>query len=336
MNKLIIFTDSNALFIPGLMIKAVLQTVSEKNNIKVAGVCTINFQKYRCLLFRHARILIRRNLQYFFDYSRKQKWSIPQPINIDRLSRKYGFQVLIPPDENINHPEFIRYLKTEIKPAIALSVCCSQKFSPELLEVFEYTTNYHNGLLPKYKGLKATCWSVYHEEKETGFTFHRMNENFDEGEILIQSAIPVTLNSYPGDLEYEKTIKAVGNIPRLLEIIIRRDLGFAQAGKGSYFSENKFRKIITINNPGQHSSTELMRRLKAFGILIMNVRGSWYDITKLVKTSGSPQNMGNFSFRACDGVILQATRFYYLPFAMYRILRQLGWPLPSSKKIITI
>lgn len=46
--------------------------------------------------------------------------------------------------------------------------------------------NIHYSLLPAYRGLHSTVWAILNNEKYLGFTFHEMNEFFDDGPIVYQ------------------------------------------------------------------------------------------------------------------------------------------------------
>lgn len=69
---------------------------------------------------------------------------------------------------------------------IAISVQYDRK-----IEKLENTFNLHTGLLPSYGG----CDILYHTIKERpnfqGLTFHKITENFDEGDIVALSLYPV-------------------------------------------------------------------------------------------------------------------------------------------------
>ncbi len=329
MDKLIIFTDLTSLTVPTILTAATLQAALNRSDIDLAGVCVPKLQDYRRLLLRHARGVIGRKVQWLFNDRPKQTFAAPLPINMERLARRHGFQVLEPPDQDINQPQFIVHLKTSVRPTIALSYYFPRRFSPALLDVFEYAANYHNGLLPKYRGRKATNWSVYHGDRETGFTFHCMSEALDKGHILLQGMVAIRPDARIADLEQEKALAAAEETPRFLEMLVNREAGRPQVGEGSYFSLRDFQRIRKIDDPSQHSSVELANRLRAFGLLIMNIGGTWYDVTRLSTTSTPPNARNRLSFRTHDGVTMQPTRFCYLPLPLYRVLRWTGWRLPA-------
>lgn len=53
------------------------------------------------------------------------------------------------------------------------------------------TINVHPALLPKYRGPNPYLQAIKHLEKESGVTFHLMDENFDTGAILHQKHVEI-------------------------------------------------------------------------------------------------------------------------------------------------
>ena len=202
------------------------------------------------------------------------------------LGRQFNFKIVFPFEGNINHPRFLKLLREDVQPTLAVSYHCLQKFSPALLGVFTQAVNYHNGLLPQYKGLGATQWSMYHQEVETGFTFHRMTEHFDEGSILFQAAMPIHSESNAHDLNFLKAYRAADQLPQVFRMVLDRNPGQLQVGiTTGYFSRKDQERITTIRDPSSISSYEYVNRLKAFQSLEMFLEGQRYLITK-VKTMG--------------------------------------------------
>lgn len=52
--------------------------------------------------------------------------------------------------------------------------------------------NYHNSLLPRHRGMNAEAWSIFAMERETGITWHFVDEDIDTGKIIIQRRIPLS------------------------------------------------------------------------------------------------------------------------------------------------
>jgi methionyl-tRNA formyltransferase len=65
--------------------------------------------------------------------------------------------------------------------------------------------NVHDALLPKYGGFAPLNWALINGESEVGVTVHFMNEEFDLGDIVLQSRVPVRLDDTVVDL-YRATV----------------------------------------------------------------------------------------------------------------------------------
>ncbi|MBX3464294.1 MAG: LLM class flavin-dependent oxidoreductase [Planctomycetes bacterium] len=48
------------------------------------------------------------------------------------------------------------------------------------------TVNFHDGPLPRYAGLNATCWALWHGEAEHAVTWHLVEPRADTGDVLLQ------------------------------------------------------------------------------------------------------------------------------------------------------
>ena len=167
----------------------------------------------------------------------------------------------------------------------------------------------------------ATSWSLYQEERETGFTFHRMTEELDAGNILLQGKFPVGPVWNAFDLELEKAFSAANYIPKILRMALDRDQGQPQRGKRSYYSMKDCLSVTIITDPASLSKTELMKRLKAFVILQIKIGDKCYEVTGIREISHRYNKEGTRSFRTSDGVLMKAVHFQYLPFALYQAFK---------------
>ena len=61
--------------------------------------------------------------------------------------------------------------------------------------------NFHPSLLPNYKGGTPNRWVVRDSAPETGITAHRLTDEFDAGEIVLNTKILVEKNDSWGDVE---------------------------------------------------------------------------------------------------------------------------------------
>ena len=315
--RIVIFTHGVSQ-IAAVHIRSVLAAVQADSRVELAAICLPRVEPFRNVLLRHIKARIGNRILSLFDPDLKKAAAFPMPVNIRRTARQFNFRVLVPPDKNFSNPEFIAQLRDEIRPDIALSFNCIQRLSPELLEIFDHAVNYHTGLLPGYRGRRATAWTVYHAEKVTGFSFHTMTEKFDAGSVLLDGAIPILPGANVSNLELQKAVKAAECIPQLLDMITAGHPGRPQQGSARYFSLKDAYAAREIPDPTARSSTKLKRTLQAFGRARIKIGDTWYSVTKIRQV---PKNQSQFCFRSSDGIWMEATRFKGLPYPLHRATR---------------
>ena len=77
-------------------------------------------------------------------------------------------------------------------PTLVVSAGNNYLFPARLVSNANITIiNFHNALLPLYPGRNAPSWAIYHNESFTGITWHYVNENVDDGEIIAQKVCPI-------------------------------------------------------------------------------------------------------------------------------------------------
>ena len=82
----------------------------------------------------------------------------------------------------------------------------------KLLDAFpDKVINLHPSLLPKYKGLNVIERAMEAGEKETGCTVHFVNEELDDGPIILQRRVPI---------EPDDTLKTLTRRIQLMEYAI--------------------------------------------------------------------------------------------------------------------
>ncbi|NUU97597.1 formyltransferase family protein [Marinitoga sp. 1138] len=108
--------------------------------------------------------------------------------------------------------------------------------------------NLHPSFLPFYKGRNPIFWATIKNEKFVGMTLHKINEYFDEGDIISQIKIPY----YFWETPYEIEEKLLNYTPKLLNDLIKYKNGTIKSKKnkkGYYypiFSEKDI--IIDLDN----------------------------------------------------------------------------------------
>jgi len=238
-------------------------------------------------------------------------------FSLQKLARRTrNVKFVVPHNNNVNSPEFISLLK-DISPKIGFSLGASSIFKKGLIEQFSAIVNYHNGLLPNYKGTFATHWSMYNREARTGFTFHLVKEELDSGNILIQDYLDIDDTINVDFIEFQKTILASKYIDHVFEMILDKKIGRPQPKQGTVYKTKDFRSIISIDCPSEITSKELLHRLRCFGRLNIKINGRLINkVTDLKKTNAER----HLSFKTQDGGILEITRICRLPLKLYNFL----------------
>ncbi|WP_443634735.1 phosphoribosylglycinamide formyltransferase [Candidatus Marifrigoribacter sp. Uisw_064] len=105
-------------------------------------------------------------------------------------------------DELMSAKSVNEVLKQE-KPDLIILAGFLLKFPEFILKEFpNKVINLHPALLPKYGGKGMFGHHVHkaviaNNEKETGITFHYVNENYDEGAIIFQKSVSLEANETP-------------------------------------------------------------------------------------------------------------------------------------------
>lgn len=92
---------------------------------------------------------------------------------------------------DINSDSYLSYARS-LSPDVIVSVAATQKFDSQLLSVpTNRAINIHSSLLPEYRGVSPSFWTLLNDEDETGITVHEMAEKLDAGSIIKQEPVPI-------------------------------------------------------------------------------------------------------------------------------------------------
>lgn len=116
----------------------------------------------------------------------------------NQIKKYYADRVYIESINDVNHNKFINFLETH-RVNVGISIRCYQKFGKNIINYFQeinyhgipFFVNLHPGLLPKYRGVTTFCRAMQNGEKKSGFTLHRVNHQWDAGEIITKKASPL-------------------------------------------------------------------------------------------------------------------------------------------------
>lgn len=82
---------------------------------------------------------------------------------------------------------------TLMQPDLILSVQYRPLLRKPILKLPKHgCVNLHFGLLPRYGGCHPIAWALLNGEQVAGATLHYMSQQFDEGDIIAQTSLPVT------------------------------------------------------------------------------------------------------------------------------------------------
>jgi methionyl-tRNA formyltransferase len=317
-DRLILFGDDN-LPASRLLIQYVCKAATKVPGIRLAAICNTGVPRQSFLFGPEIKRWLGRLMIRTFNHEIRREPFLPIPY-LRKISHRFGISYLEAPGGNIHDPGFLDLLR-EMKAALGLACFNLKIFKPELLKLFHGVVNYHNGLLPFYKGLRATAWSVYNGEEGSGFAFHWMNEGIDTGPILLQDAINIVPGSTIFQLEVKKIRRAAQRVPELLEMMHARHPGIIQEETGNYYSKRDWTRIISINDSTEFTSAELFRRLRAFGVLMISIHGRTYEVTRLKENGNKYTDTSTFTLTTKDGKSLTPTRFKNLPLWLYKLYK---------------
>lgn len=152
--------------------------------------------------------------------------STRRPYSVAAVARKYGIEVTEKSD--VNSEEFRAYLR-EKKVELIVSISGTQFYGKKLRDQTPAgIVNCHGALLPKYRGLMPSFWTLCNNETQGGSTVHFVDEKLDNGPIVVQKRYRIwphdsleDVMARSKDLAAEAIIEAVRKIeagnPELME-----------------------------------------------------------------------------------------------------------------------
>lgn len=120
----------------------------------------------------------------------------PSPVKL--LAQRELIPLLQP--LKMKDPEFSQAL-AGWKPDLIAVTAFGRILPPAILSLPPHgCINVHGSLLPKYRGAGPIQWAIINGETETGITTMLMDEGMDTGAMLLQEAIPITVDDTAGTL----------------------------------------------------------------------------------------------------------------------------------------
>lgn len=108
----------------------------------------------------------------------------------------------------------------EVQPDYIFSISFPFLLTEEVLDYGQDKfINFHPGPLPNYRGPMPLFEVLRYMEKETAISVHYMNEEFDEGDLILSESIPLTENETYGELAMklsDRTAYVALNVAQML------------------------------------------------------------------------------------------------------------------------
>jgi methionyl-tRNA formyltransferase len=104
--------------------------------------------------------------------------------SVKAVAKKYG--VPVTEAVNVNSDAFLLHLREE-QVEFIVSISGTQFYGKKLRDqTAKGIVNCHGALLPKYRGLMPSFWTLANGETEGGTSVHFVNEKIDDGPIIVQ------------------------------------------------------------------------------------------------------------------------------------------------------
>ncbi len=109
--------------------------------------------------------------------------------SVPQRCRNYGIPVASVTD--VNSTEAVAQIR-EWRPDLIVSIYFNHRIGPEVLAIPAIgTLNVHGAVLPGNRGMFPYFWALCNGDDESGSTVHWVDENFDTGDVVLQSAFPI-------------------------------------------------------------------------------------------------------------------------------------------------
>jgi methionyl-tRNA formyltransferase len=232
------------------------------------------------------------------------RWRAP---TVSTVARRLGIQVLFPHEYNINDEDVLTFIR-EKQADLLLVFGCDQILRQKLIAACPLVVNYHNSLLPKYRGVGGAIWPYLKGEAESGYTFHTIDdEHIDVGRLVLQASVPmpplVEAHTYSDRLN-EAAAQA---LPDLIATIAARDEFDPLARTDDYFSGRLFQQTIVAD--ASLTVDEACKRALVMGHLLLR-RGP--IVLRLQKPNRHRSCWSDLPVSFADGAVW-FSRINYLP-----------------------
>ena len=192
--NLFLLTQPDAFYIPKLIDRFMRE---KSDNVEIVGASVLEGEIALQNVPDYLRLMgVRGTVLNSLDFARHaaldlldRSLGMSDVYSVRGALRQHGIPEHTP--ENVNDASFLRVLNQR-EVDLVISIACPQIVRADLLEhPPEGVINIHGALLPKYRGKLPSFWVLANGEEKTGVTVHYMNEELDDGPILVQREVPI-------------------------------------------------------------------------------------------------------------------------------------------------
>ncbi|KIQ20426.1 methionyl-tRNA formyltransferase [Rhodococcus sp. MEB064] len=139
------------------------------------------------------------------EHSYESIWS----DSVEELARKHD----IPVHLALRPDDAMRAAVAESQPDIIVANNWRTKLPRDIYDLPTHgTLNLHDSMLPRFTGFSPVIWSLISGASETGLTAHRMDDELDTGDVVVQRAVPIG----PRDTATQLVQATIDLIPEVL------------------------------------------------------------------------------------------------------------------------
>ncbi len=207
--RIIILTNSH------LYSNLALKEFLSKHKKDIVGVFMPDFLLPGKSFFGSVKFLLKKSFFEFclYKWFEDKVYNFKLALGLGKLksysyySKKYNFSIF--KIKSINDDETINLIR-KLRPDVIYSVSYPQKISEKVITIPKLgAINFHDSLLPAYRGLCAYFWITANNEKKGGVTAHYIAKEFDTGDIVLQKEYKIDKKDTMQKVYY-KSSKLIG------------------------------------------------------------------------------------------------------------------------------
>lgn len=150
---------------------------------------------------------------------------------------------------------------------IFVTCAYGQILSEEILKMKKHgVINVHGSLLPKYRGSSPIQWSVINGEEITGITILKSNIGIDDGPIILQKEIPITLGTTSKDLFSSLSYLGAECLLEALELIEQNKAVYKEQDHSKKTICTMLNKNIATLNFNKQTAQEIVNLINGLNV----------------------------------------------------------------------